>query len=122
MGQKNSEGGDRIKEERKDVNGDAAAVFFFFFLDTKELKIGKGVLSLRFAGFRLHRKTGSGSDKRLGPRHFLSCACKNVQRLGLLYCASPLLSSFAPSVFVAGHVGKHTPWRPDMRQKTLAVG
>ncbi len=28
MGQKNSEGGDRIKEERKDVNGDAAAVFF----------------------------------------------------------------------------------------------
>ncbi len=67
MGQKNSEGGDRIREERKDVNGDAAASFF---LDTKELKISKGVLSLRFAGFRLHRKTGSGSDKRLGPRPY----------------------------------------------------
>ncbi len=32
--------------------------------------MGKGVLSLRFAGFRLHRKTGSGSDKRLGPRPY----------------------------------------------------
>ena len=29
MGQKHSEGGDRIKEERKDVNGDAAAVFLY---------------------------------------------------------------------------------------------